>query len=217
MKNDQPKKLRYEVPYYSQWASKELANTFIAQPQEAINDPLWEASGAISKEEYAFWANSVCGMACVNMIVEYFTHEKNQTIKLAKDSVEYGAYILKDGEIEGLFYKGCVEYLAKQQGVNASWSTSMTVESIVDALTAGDLVIASVANTIRDLNPIVKQKGGHLIVIVGFDTDKQELLIHNPSGYYPGAQAFVAVSYDRFNLCFANRGIIVYGQSNRFR
>jgi len=213
MKSKYPEKVIYEIPYYSQWESRELANGYIKNPESVINDPLWANSGALSKEEYALWSNNVCGMACVKMILGYFTKNEYQTIKMAKDSLAYGAYTISGNNIEGLFYKGCVAFLKGEFDIEASWLTNMSVDNIVDNLSKNNLVIASVSKYIRDTKPNVINKGGHLVVVVGFDTEKGLLYIHNPSGYYPDAQSFFPVTYDIFNECFANRGIIIYEKS----
>ncbi|NUK27782.1 hypothetical protein HRW08_35180, partial [Streptomyces lunaelactis] len=64
----------HRVPYYSQWESADLVPEFITGARSAADDPLWQKSGADSREEYAFWAPRMCGMACLRMALDHWGH-----------------------------------------------------------------------------------------------------------------------------------------------
>src|SRR3989338_258315 len=59
------------VPYFSQWESKDLVNDIINKKISAKDDPLWKKSGAKNKKEYELWSWNGCGMACFKMILAY--------------------------------------------------------------------------------------------------------------------------------------------------
>src|SRR5581483_419670 len=51
------------VPYYSQWESKQLVGKILSHEISAKEDMKWKNSGAETKEEYELWSFNVCGMA----------------------------------------------------------------------------------------------------------------------------------------------------------
>lgn len=68
--SDAPVFLTRPVPYYAQWESAALVPDIIGGTLSAADDPLWQRSGAASREEYAFWSWRLCGMACLRMALE---------------------------------------------------------------------------------------------------------------------------------------------------
>jgi hypothetical protein len=208
---NKPNKLIYKVPYYSQWESAHLVDKFLTNFDLAIEDPKWKNSGAKTKEEYILWAKNVCGMACLKMILRMLNDIEMPTIKMAQDSVKYDAYRVNfdENSIFGMIYVGFTEYAKQEFNLNSTFSTQLTINDIVNCLMKGNLVIASVSNKIRDEIPKVSSKGGHLVLVVGYDKIKKFLVIHNPSGYHKRSQEYHKVSFDNFNACFAERGIII--------
>ncbi|MBV5330914.1 hypothetical protein JZU69_00485 [bacterium] len=63
-------RLPYPVPYYAQIASPELAESIFVQGMDPIHDPRWAESGAETPQEYAYWVERACGVACLKMCVE---------------------------------------------------------------------------------------------------------------------------------------------------
>lgn len=59
------------VPFFSQWETPDMTLAVLADGAEAAlrRDPLWQGSGAATRDEYAVWAANVCGMACLKMIL----------------------------------------------------------------------------------------------------------------------------------------------------
>ena len=94
------------IPYFSQWESPGLAAQFIAHERPLSDDPLWRNSGATSVEEYALWANHVCGMACLKMLLAARTGVTHPTLELTRMAVEFGAYVIEDGTIRGMISAG---------------------------------------------------------------------------------------------------------------
>jgi hypothetical protein len=63
-------RLPYPVPYYAQVASLELAEAIFNQGMDPAQDPRWAESGADTPQEYAYWVERACGVACLKMCVE---------------------------------------------------------------------------------------------------------------------------------------------------
>jgi hypothetical protein len=60
-------RLQYSIPYYTQIASPELAETIFVHGLDPTLDPRWTESGAESPQEYAYWVDRACGAACLKM------------------------------------------------------------------------------------------------------------------------------------------------------
>jgi|SRR5215213_9575541 len=63
------KYLHHNVPYFSQWESPKLNKQILEKKISTDDDPRWEDSGALTKQEYNQWSWSGCGMACTKMIL----------------------------------------------------------------------------------------------------------------------------------------------------
>ena len=50
-------------------------------------------SGARDRAEYVEWANHVCGMACLKMVLSHRDGEAPPLLELARRSLPYGAYV----------------------------------------------------------------------------------------------------------------------------
>jgi hypothetical protein len=119
------------VPYFSQWESRELTNEVLANGAAAalVKDPKWASSGAHTIEEYARWANSLCGMACLKMVIAARTGERVSTMGLARTCSAYGGYVVNDqGDIKGLIYRPFVDFVAREFQISAKVVTGVTAE-----------------------------------------------------------------------------------------
>lgn len=196
------------VPYYSQWESRTLAADIIEGRCALADDPKWATSGAVSLEEYAKWANHICGMACLKMILAARTGKAHETLKLARMALDYGAYRLKDGSIHGLIYAPFVEMVSKEFGIDAEVVTNVSTQNIPDILEEKALFIASVHPFIRWPKRPPPQKGGHLVLVT--HSDARGLLFHNPSGHDETSQQDVLLDLNTFDHFFAGRGIKIH-------
>ena len=61
-----------------------------------------------------------------------------------------------------------------------------------------------------DTNP--KTKGGHLVLMLGYDIDKKLFYFHNPSGFKKETQEYASISFSDFKKFFGYKGIIVSNQ-----
>ena len=195
------------VPYFSQWESAALASRFISGDIQVGDDPLWTSSGATSQAEYAEWANHICGMACLKMILAARTGTVYPTMELTRMAVEFGAYVVREGVIHGMIYAPFVKMLKGRFGIDAEVLTGIDATGIASILKPGSLFIASVHPSIRRLEPAPPKKGGHLVLVTGTTPDK--IVFQNPSGHSIETQRDAAAATALFGEFFAGRGVLI--------
>lgn len=201
----------YKVPYFAQWESPKLIYRILKKEISAADDPRWRESGAKTKDEYVLWSWNSCGMACLKMILSFVQKKKYSLVTLGKKCMEYGGYkpSSKNNDLKGLFYAPFVTCIQKEFGLKGRVVSLLPVDEIIYALDQGNVVIASVSPLIRNINIKPSSKGGHLILIIGYDIKKSILIFHNPSGDTRASQESVHVSIKDLKRFFAYRGIVV--------
>jgi hypothetical protein len=206
-----PKRFVHEnVPYFSQWESRELNGRILEKKINAADDPKWKLSGAKTKEEYVSWSWAACGITCLKMLLAKQTGVVHPIVTLGKKCVEYGGYALPLEKSNGLVYDPFVRFIKQEFHLDAKVISSMTQQEVINALAGGSFVIASVNPAIRHSEGDTPQrKGGHLILMLGYDLDKKEFYFHNPSGESRKNQEYAAISFKDFQKFFANRGIVI--------
>lgn len=206
------------IPYYSQWESPELAGKILTGELSPRADPLWRRSGAVSPREYEYWSKKICGMACLKSILKYVRGLDVPSITLAKKCATYGGYQTSGISIhKGLRYKPFTVFIGREYGLTSRFSTNLSVRNIVTEIAKENFVIASVSSSIRDHRSTPRRKGGHLVLITGYNLQKgkESLTYHDPSGFYLRSQRNVSISLSDFNKFFARRGIIIENPSKR--
>lgn len=196
-----------KIPYFSQWESMHLAPGFLDRSVALRDDPQWENSGAATQEEYAAWANHICGMACLKMILAAKLGIIYPTMVLARTATQYGAYRVQGAEIKGMIYAPFVTMLAEKFNLSARVMTHLPAGEIAEHLTGNALFIASVHPSIRRQHIQPPAQGGHLILVL--HADSEHLTFHNPSGDSENSRADVTIPLDRFAHFYANRGVLV--------
>lgn len=197
------------VPYFSQWESPLLVKKIIKDEISAKSDPLWRGSGAKSPAEYEFWAKNMCGMACLKMVISHKFNKKFPIIKLGRMCLKYGGYVIKQDAIDGLFYQPFTKFVKKEFDLNTKIFRLMSINDIINEISFGNYVIASVSHKIRDLDSYAIKKGGHLILILGYNLKSKKIFFHNPSGDKTVNQKYAGVSFLQFNKFFAEKGIVI--------
>jgi hypothetical protein len=189
-------------PCFTQWESAELVGAFLAG-RDAGTDPAWARSGAADPAEYARWAEHLCGMACLRMIMA--ARGEDQPIHALRREVQaLGGYLEEpDGRIRGLIYAGAVAWLARR-GVAAR----ILLDAPLPELAAGKFYIASVHPLIRTPEVAPPARGGHLVLVFGRDRAGR-LRFHNPSGHDAATQRDVRLRPEVFDRYHAGRGILV--------
>lgn len=197
------------VPYSSQWESRELNRDILERRVLAEDDPKWKSSGAKSKQEYADWSWSGCGMACTKMILAHHTGKVVPLVKLGEKCYEYGGYKMPLLASSGLHYAPYVTFMQHEFGIKTRAVVPLILQDIIAELAKGNYVIASVSPLIRHPEDRPKQKGGHLILMLGYDLNKKVLFFHNPSGDSKKSQEYAEVSFNDFKKFFAEKGIVI--------
>jgi hypothetical protein len=188
--------------------SRELTAQFLSGAISARDDPRWVMSGASSPEEYALWSHNWCGMACFKMVLAARGYDI-PLMDLCRRCVDRGGYVVRDHAIEGLVYAPAVAMLQDEFHVPARVASPLSVGEIVDELKHRHFVIASVHPSIRHPATIPPSRGGHLVLLVGFDLETDILVLHNPSGDTLVSQEYCQIACADFEKFFAHRGIIV--------
>ena len=191
-------------PYFAQWETPRLVSAFLAG-RPAATDPGWAGSGAESLEEYARWAEHLCGMACLRMVLA--ARGQAETIHALRRAVQaHGGYVeTPDGDIKGLIYAGAVEWLATQS-IPARVLVDVAVEGIPALLRGGGMFIVSVHPWLRWPEREPPRRGGHLVLVFGQDRQGR-LRFHNPSGHTAATRRDARLSLADFNRFYAGRGI----------
>ena len=203
-----PRFIHHELPYFSQWESRELVEKIITKQIEAKDDPRWQESGAKDVKEYTSWSWSCCGMACLKMILAHKKNEVIPLVTLGKQCVKYDGYKLPLENHPGLYYKPFVQFIKEKYSLNGRATSALTLTDIKNTLSDGGYVIASVTPEIRYTEKDPVKKGGHLVLLFGYDDSKQTIYLHNPSGF-KNSQEKVAISYSQFKKFFDNKGIMI--------
>jgi hypothetical protein len=198
-----------QVPYFSKWESRELADPITRGSRRARDDPRWAESGAVDPIEYELWSENCCGIACLRSVLLAWSGASPRMMDLARDLTACGAYVLRDHEIDGLFYAPFVEYVRNVWHINARVEPRLGINSLVASVEAGAWVMASVTSEIRDAPTPPEQQGGHLVLV--YKLNRDQLVFHNSSGRIPATQEAVTMPVDEFARYFANKGVTLFG------
>jgi len=200
--------IRNDVPYVSQFASPEYAEKILKERVGSNTDPHWQYTGAQSVEEYAKWVLTICGMACTSMALLFFKHRNYGVVSLANDAFKHSVYKINGKELSNMHYAEYVPWI-RTYGLKATIYTHMRVRGLQYLLSKEKLVIVSVNPNIRGYKTAdPKQKGGHLVLVTGYDKKRDVVMFHNPSGFARlNTQENHTLSVREFCQFFAGRGI----------
>ena len=196
------------VPYVIQFAHPEYAEKILRDDVERSEDPWWKKTGAKSPKEYATWVLVVCGMACTAMALDYFKRKREGIISLAKDAMDHGVYQKLPNGISDMRYREFACWI-KEYELRAEIYTRISLRNIQKLLTEGKLVVISVNPNIRGYaTACTNQKGGHLILITGYNKADGTITFHNPSGFLSqSTQENHMILIKEFYKYYAGRGI----------
>ncbi len=200
-----------DVPYVCQFAIPEHAELSLKKTLHPAEDPHWAQTGARSPERYAEWAFTMCGMASVAMALGYYKNESPpKPAELAEDALTHGVYVADGTTISSMKYKEFAVWV-ENHGLRAKVLSRLSIRGIQYALSEKNLVIISVNPNIRGYNTApTNQKGGHLVLVTGYDTKANTISIHNPSGFVgTDTQINHTLQISKFKDFFAGRGIVL--------
>lgn len=202
-----------KVVFVSQFANPGWAEKILKDGKPKTSDPDWQQSGAESVGEYEKWVTTICGMACTVMAFEYYGKGKHQTITLAKEALNHGVYQEHSGELSDMRYKEYVDWVSNY-GISTTLFSRLTISGIKHILSKGGLAIVSVNPNIRGCKTAPeKQRGGHLVLVTGYNETDNTITIHNPSGFVSqNTHTNHTLTIDRFRTYFAGRGISLYSK-----
>ncbi|MFU2318111.1 hypothetical protein [Rahnella sp. PCH160] len=200
------------IPYFSQWEDPTCAAGIISGDITLSDIRLWHQSGAASQEEFIEWANHVCGMCCLKMVLAAVSGTVVPILKLTQRSLAYGAYIREGKNIKGLIYAPFVDYVSQELGLAAQVKVDISAQDIGSQLDLHRFFIASVHPSIRIPESVPPGKGGHLVLVT--QADAGFVTFHNPSGHDITTQQDVTLSVETFARFFAGRGIALVSNSD---
>lgn len=205
----------YPVPYHAQIASPELATAIFVEGRDPALDPRWRESGARDPQEYAYWSDRACGVACVKMCVEALGGSIRPLIDWARRGDDLGGYLREqrpDGSLKerGWLHQTLAE-LIEGEGFKAQVQ-ALELEGFAAVIASGGILIASVSHEIGTSAPVTR-RGGHLVVVFGVELDGSQvgaLILHNPSGRTRDLQAAARIAAPRFAAGYSGRVITVH-------
>lgn len=196
------------MPYFSQWESRELVEKIVKGQINTEDDTRWRESGAKDAKEYTSWSWTGCGMACLKMILAHSQQKVVPLVLLGKQCLEHGGYKMPLETSPGLFYKPFVNFIGEKYSLHGKAVGALTLPEIKQAISDGGYAIISVTPEIRFPFKEPSKRGGHLILVFGYDDDKQIIHLHNPSGF-KDSQEDVTLSYKQFMKFFDYKGVLI--------
>jgi hypothetical protein len=208
-------RLPYHVPYYAQLASPELAEAIFVQGMDPAQDPRWAESGAQTPQEYAYWVERACGVACLKMCVEALGGPVRSLVDWAQLGLERGGYLVRQDDAGNTHEVGWVHSvlakMAEESGLTAE-AHPASLEEILDDLRRGRMVIASVSYEAGDDRLPITKQGGHLMIVIGAECVSGRPIafyVNNPSGRRAELQAGARLSLERFAAAYSGRVIVI--------
>ena len=210
--------LKYNIPSFTQWESKELVEDIIVGKIDCKDDPLWKNSGAKNRQEYEMYSWQICGMTCLKMILKSIYPEKEyKLVELAKEAEKEGVYRKNNKtnireNLDGMMHMEFLKFIRrfKLKGFRLN---HIKENMLANFILNNYFIIASVHPSIREDKYIPNSKSGHLILIKGFKLKNGKIsgfYINNPSGYLRNkSQENYLVSVEKWNGCFSGNADII--------
>ena len=172
------------VPYHSQWGSPEWVGPIVLDGADPCDDPLWRRSGFVLPEDYRFWAQRLCGLACLESALDYWGIAHGSRADLLDAALHHGVYrVREDGGVDGLIYRPFASWVEAAFGVRVEVMTDEAIEDTAARLGEETLAIVSVSPEIRWPERPNERRGDHLILLHG--RSDGGVWFHNPSGVAP--------------------------------
>lgn len=196
-----------DIPYFSQWADPAWTDPIVNASADPCDDPSWTTRGFPDAERYRFWAQRLCGIACLESVLAYWQIARPSRYDLLEACLTAGVYVLRDdGSVHGLIYQPFAEWARHRFGIAIDVVTNASCSAFARAIPADGFGIASVGLEIRTPHAPNPSRGGHLVLLHQVEDDR--ILFHNPSGVAPH-QANACLGMGQFDRFFAGRGMIV--------
>ncbi|WP_157433077.1 hypothetical protein [Actinomadura rifamycini] len=171
----------------------------------------WASDGYRSSEEYLFWSRKVCGLACLQSLLQGWTDIRLSMGELLSLALDWGCYVVDpSGKVRGLIYRPFMAWVSSQFGFHCELVEHTPIHVSSRKVRPGQAMIASVSPEIRNPDTPAPQRGGHLVLV--YATDDGVVRFHNPSGYSHNSDS-ASLPMQVFERFHANRGILIGGTS----
>lgn len=197
------------VPYFSQWANPTWTERIAEAAVDPCDDPSWVQHGFDSEDSYRFWSRRICGIACLESVLDHWRIPRPCRSKLVEEALEFGVYVFRqDGTLQGLIYEPFCKWVRVKFGVAAEFVVNVSLAESLERVPLGGFAMASVSQELRRpyADRTSRENGGHLALVV--EHDVANLCFHNPSGV-PPYQANALLPLVVFDGFFARRGILL--------
>jgi hypothetical protein len=158
-------------------------------------------------EHYRFWAQRVCGLTCLESVLDFWRIPRPPRAALLDQALARGAYRMRaDGGVDGLIYRPFADWVGDAFGLTVGVLPQIDIEALAARIDADTFAIASVSPRIRYPDEPTEARGGHLVLLHG--AQARGVWFHNPSGIAPH-QADAYLPFDVFARFFAGRGMTI--------
>lgn len=197
------------APYRSQWSDPSWVEAIAVGNADPCADPTWVKHGFPSEHDYRYWTKRVCGLACLESILDHWGISRPNRFVLLQEAIRNEVYVPKDdGSVLGLVYRPFATWTGDYFGLAVEPIVRASLPDFLASIPSGGFGMASVSQEIRNpMRPrISSSNGGHLVLVLG--QEDGSVVFHNPSGV-PPYQAFATLAIDRFSDFFAGQGMAI--------
>jgi len=175
------------------------------------------SSGLLTPAEYRLWRHYTCGMACLRMILADKLQLDIPVIELARKAFEYKVYVPQGGTnthpvMTTMQYFRFKTFVEKEFRIPVQVCPFLTLRRALRELSQGKYVMLSVCSQIRAYprnGGSAFHKGGHLVLLTGYDAKSELIFIHNSSGRQNQSRYNHSIAVKDFKQYFAIRGLLL--------
>ncbi|ACC72500.1 C39 family peptidase [Paraburkholderia phymatum] len=195
------------VPYYTQWGSREWVLPIVEHDADPCEDPDWQRCGFDDPERYRFWASRLCGLTCLESALDFWRIAHPTRAALLDAALAHGVYRMRDdGGVDGLIYRPFADWVQRTFAIDVDVLPDAPLRDLAGSIGEDAMTIVSVSPEIRYPERPNNARGGHLILLHGRNDDG--VWFHNPSGVAPH-QADVYLPFDTMERFYARRGMVL--------
>lgn len=164
----------------------------------------WIAFGS-GKPEYQRWNPEICGICCLKMIGDTIGVTNNLSLyQLTMMAAANGTFMASEhGTIQGAFHYPLAE-LAESLGIRCRVVKTLGTSEITEALAQGMYAILSIDAASVDSS----LRGGHLVLIYGYDEPTDSFLLHDCSSIMRPDGCGVSISAHALANISNNKGLV---------
>ena len=174
-------------------------------PKRRLDDvEPWVIFGS-SQLEYQRWIPEICGICCLKMIGDTIGVTNELSLyELTMMAVANGTFIMSEhGTIQGAFHYPLAE-LAERLGMRCRVMRPLDIDEITKALAQGMYAILSIDTARVDSS----LRGGHLVLIYGYDEPTDSFLLHDCSSMMQPDGRGVRISMRALAGISNNKGLV---------